>query len=280
MSRREILLPWNSQPQEAVELDSSNYLAKSLTYFLPLNGSNKESITGNNVTVAATGYFGVDQFGLSLRGNVTQACASMPLKLASHGLISVSFWMFWPSYANDDDIALEYGNTFASASGFIVDPNSGWPASGNIQTGVGKPTAANCVQFARPSAGAWHHYAFVFNRYTNTSASTTVYVDGELASVSAAGPLQAIGTNFADTTLHIFSRGGSSLFGAGRMANLAIRGSYSLSAEDVLAECLNPWQLFAPQRIWVPVSAASGPPTLAAIAASALTASGARLTVT
>lgn len=38
--------------------------------------------------------------------------------------------------------------------------------------------------------------------------------------------------------------------------------------------------LWAPRRIWVPVSAASGPPTLAAIAASNLTASGARLTVT
>ena len=38
--------------------------------------------------------------------------------------------------------------------------------------------------------------------------------------------------------------------------------------------------LWRPRRIWVPVSAASGPPTLAAIAASDLTASGARLTVT
>lgn len=48
-----------------------------------------------------------------------------------------------------------------------------------------------------------------------------------------------------------------------------------------LAElAVDPLRLFKPKPIWVPVSAASGPPTLAAIAASDLTASGARLTVT
>lgn len=66
------------------------------------------------------------------------------------------------------------------------------------------------------------------------------------------------------------------------IAPIALAGRFNrkLSDSEVSQLSANPWQLFAPRRIWVPVSAASGAPTLAAIAASNLTASGARLTVT
>ena len=55
---------------------------------------------------------------------------------------------------------------------------------------------------------------------------------------------------------------------------------YAIAAPMAREISLDPALVFAPRRIWVPVSAASGPPTLAAIAASNMTTSGARLTVT
>lgn len=53
-----------------------------------------------------------------------------------------------------------------------------------------------------------------------------------------------------------------------------------LTADERSALAARPANIFKPSRILVPVSAAGGPPTLAAIAASNLTTSGARLTVT
>ena len=71
-----------------------------------------------------------------------------------------------------------------------------------------------------------------------------------------------------------------SQYGMSGSISLVAMLPYAVSDRAAAELTLNPWQLFAPRRILVSVPAASGPPTLAAIAASNLTASGARLTVT
>ena len=100
----------------------------------------------------------------------TRPCASTasttppaPLNLSGKSAITVEFWLKWNSYANDDRLAMEFTNNFnETAGGFLVDPNAP-QLGGSFGVGIGKGASRNNVFFARPTAGQWHHYAFVLD---------------------------------------------------------------------------------------------------------------------
>ena len=246
--------PWTSQPQVAARVDWGNPLNARITHLLPLNGDPREIVTGARLTYGAGGSSAVTTRGLALQGSGVAACASVPIDLSPYTKATVSFWMYWDAYANDDKFAMEYGAEFNTNSGFFIDPNSGAPAAGQVQCGVGSPGLVNAGQFARPSAANWHHYVFLFSRTTGAAISTAVYVNGAAQSVAASGSLNDVADQFGNNLLYLFSRNNTSLFGAGRMQNLAIRGGYLMTAAEARQEYANPWQLFAPlpRRIWAP----------------------------
>ncbi len=142
--------------------------------------------------------------------------------------------------------------------------------TGGIGSSAYDGTGANTL-----STGVWYHLAFTYSingglvGYVNANVDGTGVIDGNADALTGT-PYITVGSNqpaFADRYIN------GTVFDA-RFYDRA------LSALEIRQIYREPWQLFAPRRIWVPVSAASGAPTLAAIAASNLTASGARLTVT
>ena len=146
--------------------------------------------------------------------------ASASLDLSADTSVTVEFWMKWNAYANNDALAMEFTPNFNNnPGGFLVDPN----ASGINQFGVaiGQGAARNNVYFQRPSAGAWHYYAFVINTAAPGATEITPYVDGQPVTYTKTASGTGAG-NFAASSLYWFSRGGSSLFGAGAMQDLAI----------------------------------------------------------
>lgn len=250
--------PWDSQPPPGTGLNLSNPPAARITHFLPLNGDPRELVTGARLTYGSGGTNVATNRGIALQGSGSAARASIPIDLSPYTSATVSFWMYWDAYANDDKLAMEYGANYATNSGFLIDPNSGAPASGLFQAGVGSTGAPNAVSMARPSAAAWHHYAFLFDRTTGTGLSTAIYVDGALQSVSAAGTSNNTADNFGNNNLYLLSRAGTSLYGAGKLQNLAIRGGYLMTVAEVLQEYQEPWQLFEPQsKFVIPASAAA-----------------------
>ena len=258
--------PWTSQPQVAARVDWGSPLTARITHLLPLNGDPREIVTGARLTYGAGGSSAVTTRGLALQGSGVAACASVPIDLSPYTKASVSFWMYWDAYANDDKLAMEYGANYSANSGFLIDPNSGSPATGLFQAGVGSPAATNSISFSRPSAAAWHHYVFLFDRTTGTAPSTAVYVDGVAQSTPPAGAVSDVVDAFGNNTLYIFSRANTSLFGAGKMQNLAIRGGYLMTAAEARQEYSFPWQLFAPlpRRIWAPSGSTAATAALAA----------------
>lgn len=180
-----------------------------------------------------------------------------------------------------------------------------------IATNIALPVsfAVGCVKTAgsvawsllRTDASAWNGW---FGEGTGISSASAGSFDGSAASV---GARSFVGCHANGSDLRSFSPGfGLAVdtsapsplsvnttqvcLGAARRSTVdnaaaaefthffAFQGALDNSA---LAELAGDYmRLFKPKPIWVPVSAASGPPTLAAIAASDLTASGARLTVT
>jgi YD repeat-containing protein len=183
-----------------------------------------DSVGSSPATASGGAGFGASggvpgETGSSVKFDGVDDAASAPLHLSGRTAITVEFWMKWNTWANDDSLAMEYTPNFnSSAGGFLVDPNSSY---GNFAVALGIGSSRNVALFARPSAGTWHHYAFVLNTTAPATEEIIPYVDGLPVSYTNAEKGTGAGS-FADSTLSFMSRAGSSLFGAGNLQDVAI----------------------------------------------------------
>jgi PKD repeat protein len=146
----------------------------------------------------------------------------IPMDLSADKTITVEFWLNWTSYANNDNLAMEFTPNFNSnAGGFLVDPNA---ADGTFSVAIGQGSSRNIAAFARPTPGVWHYYAFVLDTTQGGATTITPYVDGQAVSYTKQGQSGTGAGNFADSTLYLMSRAGTSLFGTGTMGQVAIYG--------------------------------------------------------
>jgi hypothetical protein len=146
---------------------------------------------------------------------------SIPINLSAYNKITVELWLWWDTFANTDVVALEYTpNQNLNTGSFFFSPNGSVGNKINVVM-FASTGNYNSVEFARPSAAAWHHYAFVLDRTAAAGTQIIPYLDGQAVSFSKT-LTSAVSGNFANSTLYGMSRAGSSLFGAGRMSALAI----------------------------------------------------------
>lgn len=156
--------------------------------------------------------------------------------LSAYNAIALSFRLYWDAFANDDDLAMEFSANYNSnAGGFIVDPNSG---DGSFGVGLSGNAGVSSVRFARPSGAAWHAYVINMDMGLVTNELASVYVDGANQTITSRPSNFNNTANFGSYSLYAMSRAAASLFGAGRMADLAIYGGVNLSAgeADALAD--------------------------------------------
>lgn len=142
------------------------------------------------------------------------------VNLSVQTILTVEFWLWWNAFANDDDLALEYGSG-NSTGGFVADPNES--ASTRFQAWMPTGSGANHAEsIARPSAAAWHHYVIIFDRVTATAANQVdFWVDG-VDVAETVNTSNDITGNFGNLTLNLMCRNNASLFGAGKLAHFAI----------------------------------------------------------
>lgn len=92
---------------------------------------------------------------------------SATVDLSGTNAITVAFWMFWTQFTDNNSLAMEFGpepfGFNSSLTGFVIDPNSS-QGGGTFEVGLKGDGGYNQVPFARPSAAAWHHCAFVFEK--------------------------------------------------------------------------------------------------------------------
>ena len=192
-------------------------------------GSSTGNATGGP-TFGAPGALSGDT-NKALRFDGVNDAVAAPLNLSSKSAITVEFWLKWNSYSNDDRLAMEFTNNFNEApGGFLVDPNAP-QLGGSFGVGIGAGASRNNVFFARPTAGQWHHYAFVLDTSAPAAQQITPYVDGKAVTYTKLDSGTGAG-NFANSTLNLMSRAGSALFGTGDLDEVSIFGS-ALSAASV-----------------------------------------------
>jgi hypothetical protein len=192
-----------------------------------VGGANAE--TSGGVTLGEPGGL-AEGSATSALFNGSSGAAHAEVDLSGTHELTVEFWMKWNSFAEDDHLALEFTPNFNEyAGGFLVDPDAS-PGT-DFAVSIGDGGARNTVYFERPSAGAWHYYAFVINTEAPAETEITPYVDGHAVSYTKSESGAGAG-NFAHSTLFWMSRDASTLFGAGSMQDLALYDT-TLSATKI-----------------------------------------------
>lgn len=235
---------WTRQPQVPVVLNRANPLTDAITTCIPFNGNLWDIVTGNSVTLGSGGELALSDTGVALVGSGTTARASIPIALSGYSKLSLSFLLDWDAFAGDNALAMEYG-TNQQNDGFIINPND---PSGNFSVAVASTGTFKSTEVARPSVALSHHYAILFDRTGGVGVSgASIYINGQLKT-RVGGLTNDINDTFADNTLYIFSRAGSSLYGSGKLQNLIFRAGYLSTAEEIRKEYENPWQIFARKK--------------------------------
>jgi PKD repeat protein len=188
---------------------------------LDSKGSSPALASGGPVFGAAGAVAGDPDTAVSFNG--TTGSASANLDLSGKSQLTLEFWMKWNAFANDDDLAFEFTPNFNSnPGGFLVDPNA--PENGGkFAIGIGNGSARNTAYFTRPSAGQWHHYAFVMDTSAPAADQIKPYVDGQAVPFEKTMSGTGAG-NFANSTLYFMSRAAGALFGAGGLDEVAVYG--------------------------------------------------------
>ncbi len=206
------------------------------------NTASDSSGRGNSATLGG----GMTFASNSTTGKVSQALvfdgvddhATVTLDLSGTRAVSVAFWVYWNAFSNNDDLMMEFGTpAFSSGNkGFLIDPNSSF-ISGNFEIAMAEYGNYQNSSFVRPSAAAWHHYVFVFNKANAALTDSIAYVDG----VQQSKPLHSSPYNtdmtgtFGKEVLCFMSRSGNSggaLYGQGIMDDVRIFDK-ALGQEDV-----------------------------------------------
>lgn len=172
--------------------------------------------------------------------NGSNQYGTIALDLSAYSTLTLAFWLYadvWKTSAGQYDVIFEFttdgqanNGGFHIYSGNDVGSTEGLNVAhrGNVGTSI-----ANFGAASRPATGAWHHYAAIYDFSLSTN-EVNLYVDGVLKTASSRpGNSNNTGT-FANSTLYIASRAGSSLFVDCKLADIGIY-SKSLSADEVAA---------------------------------------------
>ena len=190
-------------------------------------GGNPAAIVGDP-TLGVNGGVPNDSDKAARFDGVNDAASAPVSGLAGKTAATVEFWLKWNSWGNNDELAMELTNNFNSTpGGFLVDPNSSY---GSFAVGIGIGASRNVSVFPGPSAGAWHHYAFVLDTQAPATEQVIPYVDGQPVAYTKVES----GTGapaFANAALNFMSRGAVELWGAGDLDEVALYDR-ALSAGD------------------------------------------------
>ena len=189
-------------------------------------GTNTGTLTDGTWIPNASGYC------VSFNGTSSYAKTAATLNLGTN-LITVCMWIYWEAFADDDHIAMELSANYNSTdNAFILDPNTPTSVARlGIQSSV-TTSKYRREDFARWGAQRWAHLACVYDNST-ALGNVKFFVNGIESSGTLDTNTKDQSGNFANDTLYLFSRGGASLFAAGRLDDFRIYGG-ELSTADIV----------------------------------------------
>jgi len=192
-----------------------------------------DSSGGGNTATLANGVTWVSgKIGDAVQANgVNQYVSTPPINLSGTNAVTITLWTNRTYSTNSEDVLFEATTDYnSSTTGFIFLPDDSECAG--IQTGVNGNAGYNVSCFAQPTSGAWHHLAVVYNNSQTGASVVSLYIDGVLQTPTQSLYSSNNTNNFGNNPVYLFSRAGTSLFGAGMIDDLRIYNS-ALSAAEI-----------------------------------------------
>ncbi len=196
---------------------------------------------GNGAVAGATGR--IDGAAVSFDGVNDYASTASVLNLSAYNKVVVEALVYIPSYPTPTTSARniwEYGTDVSGSNGSFYYAGdggvNGTTAAANVAL-LGN-TSYSIALYNRQSAAAWHHIVAVYDK-SLSSGEVAFYIDGVLQTATSR-PYDFNNTNnFANLTLYLMSRAGTSVFSPGSMQHLAIYSDLSAARIAAHADLLN-----------------------------------------
>jgi hypothetical protein len=256
MSFREILLPWDSQPQEVVQVDWGNPITSGLVAIYSAAAS-FEGVSGA-LGAMVNGSFGAKQRGIAFTPESGFGAVSFPQR-SSHDVLGAITCMAVAratSTSADALIACKGTSNGATNSPYNFGMNSG----GNVY--LNRAAGGTIIWRSTETPLTSSEPCVIASSQVGTiQTSPTFYHNGALLGTTLQYNGGGSGAAVASTNgLRIGSRVDNAIGWPGDIYLFAV-WSRVLSAAEHRNLADNPWQLFAPQTTWVPVSAGGGAST-------------------
>ena len=271
MALREILLPWDTQPQEAVGIDWANPLARNLEFAVVPSLGLRNLVDGFS--------------GFAVSGALDQVVPGVvgmtPAQTASGTMVQPTLTSAGHPNAAKSDVSV--------LSALVIGYQS-TTKNNDLRLGRANGSAAPSwsVGYHSGSNNGPHAIVGTFTRagfssgWTRIDKPTAVLLtaDGSTARVYVGG-VQVDSGSYTEPTYEYSSFHGRGVFFGGDVNSAATGPSFLgllwanrvLTADEVREVSVNPWQLFAPRQIWVPQSA--GGPSMPTLSLPTVTAIGA-----
>lgn len=154
-------------------------------------------------------------------------------------IVTITFWLWWDAFNGNNDIVCELTENFSLSGNkpsFLVIPNAseGPYFAATIWAG-NNPTydARSEYLTATPSAAVWHHYGIVLDNKAS-AGEIKIYVDGiDQATSFLYNDKSSASANYISEYIYLMARGGSTLFGAGKLSDFRIYNG-ELSVEKIV----------------------------------------------
>jgi len=262
MSLREILLPWGSQPQEAVGIDWSNPITRGLIdWGTPVEPN---GISGVNSPTVVARRDGIAHKGNGSSSYFFKSVPPLPIVYEATVLAIVH------GAATAEHRAYSLGSSLSATPiisiGAITAANAGFYC--RLPGGGYTPTAVTGFEDAAPHLIIGIAFA----------TGTEVWVDGVLSGTSAVA---------TDGSIYQLDRIGVGALVRSTPASYSATGvllraawNRRLSSAEIADISYNPWQLFEPRRIYTPGAVTGSAPTLSAATFASLTSTTVRPRVT
>lgn len=246
--------PWTRQPQFAAK-PAPRFAAGLGTLLLPGVGdvaSNRRISQFNDVSVTGSGDGrGYTSTQSGIGATLGSAPPSWTMTSSGDGLGDFAL-LIRANPQSGTSINYAYA-TLVGGSANAITFNAGngqVPSSGSFAFFASRGAFSN-VYAASQIDGQWHTWVIA-----RSGGATTLYRDGVPVTLSGTLSGQSILTATETETVGGYSGANYGL--NGRHVGLVAAWRRALSAGEMAALSVNPWQLFEPRHIWVPVSAAGG----------------------
>jgi hypothetical protein len=161
---------------------------------------------------------------------IDDTLVSGSLTFGSPNKVALSMWFWWDSQGTSFNMMMESGTSFAAGNGgFLVTPDWSGPV---FMVGLLMSGNADYASISSPSTGSWHHLVVNFDGSVTANHVASVYLDGSSQTVTPNTTTGTTGT-LGDSYVNFMSRDNTNLFGAGRLADIAIYTGINLSGGDV-----------------------------------------------